>query len=195
MSPSAPNAPPKRKLGGLYVLLGIIGVGALLFLAVAGYVGWRIYSSPEGRARMGQIGGALSLASKAQKAPGTKELRAAGCGQALVMSFDDIAAIAGLDAGARDRETLPFGETVVCAGKPLRTAPTCEDVARTYVKAVGERPQGFLVTVSRGGTGREDCSALFDKTGTFVADGKDPFRGRGVPAPVPSDDDPPDDGE
>lgn len=185
------NPPPKKSgARGLYILLAIVGGGALLVAIGVGIVFWRIWSDPEGRAKLGQVGEALRVASKAQSAPGTKELRKLGCGQALVMNMEDIAKIAvGTDASAEMKDEMPFGEMIMCAGQALGTPPSCADVVQTYVKAVGARPRNVLVTVTRGGSGGEVCSSVYDGKGNFVSDGKDGYR-TGPPIYMPEGDEP-----
>jgi hypothetical protein len=184
--PPPPHAPKKNGARGLTILLGIVGGGLLLISLVVGVVIWRVWSDPEGNAKLRMIGRALELARHAKNAPGAKELRAAGCGEVLVLGLDEILRIAGEDASV-DVPGPKLETTVVCVGKTLGTPPTCEDVAHTYVKAV--KPRGLtMVSVSRGGTGEQTCTGVYDEHGEKTVAGV-----FDAPGAMPSDDEPPED--
>lgn len=175
------NAPPKKKSSTFTILLVILGGGALLFLIAVGIGVYVVMSSPEGRGIVGLMGEAVKISAKAQKAPGTKELRAMGCQQAMVMDADDFVKMAShIDAG-RPQGTPPFGEMVTCNAKMWGTAPTCEDVAVRYVGAVGARKRPFMVLVQQ--AGKKGCSALFDEHAQRLRDLDAPQ----PPMPPPAD--------
>jgi hypothetical protein len=168
-----------------------MALGALLVLLATGIAIYAVWTSPTGRGVVGVIGQILSLQSKALKAPGTKELRALGCQQAMVMSFEDMRKIfAVLDAGAAAKEEdppPPFDELVICSVRIMGSAPTCETVSQTYVSAVGPRARPYLVTVSRQGKQKAECSQVRDKDGAFLHDGEDPNAYGPVTQPPPEE--------
>jgi hypothetical protein len=147
----------------------------LLFLGI-GIAAYVAVSSPSGRAIASAAREAVKISLRAQKAPGTKELRAMGCKQAMVMNGEDMTRMTGhLDAGMSNAANAPFGDVVVCGVNPWSTAPKCEDVAARYVSAVGPRPKPFFVSVQQ--TGKAACARLFDGSGTLV----EAFDARGAP--------------
>ncbi len=188
--PPPPAAPPpatkKGSLRGLWILLGIVFGGLLLLVLVGGIVIWRMWADPEGNAKLRMVGEVLKLARTAQNAPGAKELRAAGCGEVLVLGFEDVMRIAGADASV-DVGGPRLEATVVCVGKAFQEPPSCDEVARVYLKAAA--PHGFtMVSVSRGGSGEQVCTAMYDERGQ--PSGAGVFD---VPGGTPDDDDAPED--
>lgn len=84
----APAAPKKKSGSGCVIALAI--VGGLGLLAVVG-IGVGVYAfsqSKEGKAIFGTIGDMTEIMSEAQNAPGTKEVRALGCDQAMALDFE-----------------------------------------------------------------------------------------------------------
>src|SRR5688572_6699798 len=84
--PTAPVAARKRSgcVTALYIFLALGGV-TVITLVVAG---WLFYRSDTGQKLVGVAREGLALSQEALKAPGTSELRAAGCTQAMVMPMD-----------------------------------------------------------------------------------------------------------
>jgi hypothetical protein len=161
------GGPPRKKTSTLTIVLAILGGGLLLFFVAVGVAIYALVSSPKGRAIVGVMGEAVKISARAQKAPGTAELRAMGCKQAMVMDIDDLGKMmAPLDAAPPPRQEALFGEMVVCSAGPFHTPPSCENVAATYVSAVGPRQKSFVVSVQR--TGKRDCTILYDSSGQKV---------------------------
>lgn len=157
-----PPSPPKKKSNGLATLFVIIGVGLVVLGIVGGFGAYLVLSSAKGRAMVGAMGEAVKISAKASKAPGTKELRALGCSEAMVMRVEDVEKLAGrFERGPT--EEASFGETVVCVARPWGSAPSGERVAKTYVGAVGPRPKPFFVNVQQ--SGKVDSTELFDGSG------------------------------
>lgn len=170
MAPVAPfggGQPPKKKRSTLTIVLSIIGGGLLLLAIVVGIGIYLVLSSPKGRAIVGVMGDAVKISAKAKKAPGTKELRAMGCKDAMVVDLADFAKMAEyFDAGAAFSSGEDgFGEMVVCSVNPWGTPPSCERVANTYVGAVGTRSKPFIVSVQQTGS-KKACTGLYDGSAT-----------------------------
>jgi hypothetical protein len=185
-SASEPPAPrPKKKTSTLTIVLAVIGGGLMLLFLGLGIAAYLLLSSPEGRAIAGVVGEAVKISSKAQKAPGTKELRAMGCKQAMVMDLDDLGKMMSfLDAGTPSGESAPFGEMVVCSVNPWGTPPKCEDIAARYVSTVGTRSKPFVVNVQQAGKGKAECTLLYDGDGKLLEN----FDARTAPVPpLPAD--------
>lgn len=157
----------KKSTKGLTIVLAIIG-GGLVIIGVAVGVGiYAVMSSPRGRALVGLVSEAVKISAKAQRAPGTKALRAAGCEQALVFDVEDLRKIMhDLDAGAID-EGLS-GEMVMCTANQSQT---CDAVAATYVGAVGTRPKPITVTVQE--NKKVVCLQHYDGSGQPLGNGNE----------------------
>jgi hypothetical protein len=159
-----PGPQPKKKTSTLTIVLVLVGSAFLVGLVGLGVIGFLVWRNPEGRKFVGVMGDTYRMMQKAQKAPGTKELRALGCQQAMVMDTDDFVQIARrLDAGP----TVPpvIGAIVVCAAKPWGTPPSCDDAAKTYLSGAGPRDRSFVVSVTQSGKSKPVCQALYDKSG------------------------------
>src|SRR5512135_3586202 len=113
--------PPKKGRGCLIAALVSAGVGLVIAIVVVVFV----YKAAKA---VGEV------AVEGMNAPGTAELRASGCDVAMVMDMSKISSM--FDAGSAAASSS--GSIVVaCNVNPGRTAPSCDDVAKTYVKAVG----------------------------------------------------------
>jgi hypothetical protein len=118
---------------------------------------------------VGVLGEAAQLAAEAQTAPGTEELRALGCEQAmaidatkvqkLVMSFED--------AGAGPPPAPPEVERVVmCQMNTFAPAPTCDDAAKAYVRGASPRKK-FMLSVTQ--NRKQTCGGIYLPTGAVAA--------------------------
>jgi len=184
-NPPGRPTPQKKKTSTVTIVLAILGGGALLAVLVLGIVVYFVMSSEKGRAIVGMVGEGVTITANAQKAPGTKELRAMGCTQALVMNMADLEHLASfLDAGTSARRGPDrYGEMVVCnvGSTPL----TCDRVAATYVGVVGTRPEPFMVNVQQGGNHGPLCSSLYDGQSNLMksmTNGVVPLPSPGAPA-------------
>jgi hypothetical protein len=146
------------------------GIG-LLVVTVAGIGIYKFASSKEGKMVFGTIGDMAQLAAEAQHAPGTKEVAALGCDTAMAMDMDRMQRILQERLDASSGPSSKFSMMVVCQVGMFGKAPTCDDVAHTYVAAAGPPARGFAVNVQRGG-GRANtlCSTLYDPSGVKVRD-------------------------
>lgn len=184
------EAPPKRKTSrGLWILLGVIGGGFALVCLVIAVGAYKVMSTPEGRKVVGIMGDAVRITQKAQNAPGTKELRKAGCQQALVMDLDDFARLGGLDASVQD---AAYRAMVVCTVAPWGKAPDCGDLAKRYVVAVSPK-EPFALMTSKTGDSKPVCSGIYAANGerkSGLTNAKPPPGTVTVPASEPVDDEP-----
>ncbi|MFO0677963.1 MAG: hypothetical protein U0169_15610 [Polyangiaceae bacterium] len=176
-----PAAPKGRGcLRALAVLFGIASV----VLVVLGVVTWRYAKTPEGSRNVGMARGIARLVFGAFGAPGTKELKALGCAQAFVMSGEAVEEFADefYDAGPAPPD-MPV--LLTCQQGLVAKAIPCDDVARTYQKAVPDNTRPIEVSVMRTGSTKPLCRGSYS-----VAD-----HGRVVPRstrrtrPAPSDTD------
>lgn len=176
----------KKKWSTFAVVMAVLGGAFLLFVVVIAIVGYSFFSSKEGKELAGIMGEAMKMSKKAQNAPGTKELRAKGCVQAMVMNLDDFAKMADtLDAAPPKDKDPGFGEMVICSVNPWATALPCDDIARTYVATVGPRPKPFFALSQQAGKSKPMCHVLYDAEGTRLRDFTDDPTGGTAPLPIP----------
>lgn len=173
MQPQAPMQPPKKKGMSTGCIIAIVVV--LVFFgsvgAVVAFIGYKISTDKDVQNVMGAIGDAANLAAEAQAAPGTAELRALGCEQAMAL---DVAKMEKLmhsfvDAGAKT--TTPMGmdveKMVVCTAPSFGVAPTCDDAAKAYVKGASPR-KNFMLSVQQQHN-RATCSNVYGPSGAVVS--------------------------
>lgn len=160
-----PGPPPKKSGGGCLMAILIVGGVFALIAVVSAFFAWRFATSPDGQKLVAAVGSGAAILSDAAKAPGTKELRALGCATALVFDarrVQEVAATFG-DAGKIPKEEVLV---VTCSVNLASSAPTCDQVASTYVAAVGTAASGFTAAVDVGGDTKKGCNAR------YLADGK-----------------------
>jgi hypothetical protein len=170
MTPQPPAAP--RKSNGCLIAVGVVVAIAALTCLVGGVIAWRLSKNPELAKAFGVIGKSVKLAVDGTKARGAEELRQAGCPQAMVLDAAQMASIVDefVDAGSTTlhaEHDEDLGLMVLCQGTLGSSLPSCDDVARVYVKAaLPTRP--FMVTVQEQGTRQGNCSAKYDPNGERV---------------------------
>jgi hypothetical protein len=167
-----PSAPPRTSRSGCLIAVYImLGLGALVL--VAGGIGvWLFLRSERGQNVMKMAREGMTLAREAASAPGTAELRAAGCSQAMVMSsarmrdlIGDVPA-QGDDgkASASTTQTMLFCQLATSDG----VGPDCGEIARAYAKAVPDAPERISVVVRGAGIGGNRCQGVFARDGVLV---------------------------
>ncbi|HSQ65950.1 MAG TPA: hypothetical protein VLM85_22165 [Polyangiaceae bacterium] len=180
--PAAP--PPKKGMSGCMIALLVVGSVALLGGIVVGVGIYLFATSDAGKTAIKVIGEGSKLAEKGMNAPGTPELRALGCEQAIVLDMKDVTALMGdlIDAGPD--AGMPEGLMVTCQVRGGARAPSCDDVAATYVRAVKSAGSEFVVTVQRQGDSHPLCESTYDASGAFIGSGSGgttaPRPGRGI---------------
>jgi hypothetical protein len=144
--------PPKKGRGCLIAALVSAGVGLVVAIVVIAL----LYKAAK------TVG---AVAMEGMNAPGTAELRASGCDVAMVMDMSKISSV--FDAGSATAASS--GSIVVaCNVNPGHAKPSCDDVAATYVKAVGSANGSFMAQVQQQGAGQPECQKLYGPTGTFI---------------------------
>ena len=150
----------------MIVLSIVMGLFLIAIIATAVMIG--IFAeSDTGKGAFKAISDGTKVAAKGMKAPGTPELRALGCDQAMVIPMKDFAGVlADLDAAGAN--AVPDELLVTCQVGTFGTMPTCDQVASTYVAAVGSANGDFFVTVTRQGSGHSECEQTYDADGVAV---------------------------
>lgn len=150
--PQQPPPPPKKGLSGCAIAAIIVGsLGLLAFIGIGVFV-FVVAKKVQGMAQEGL------------NAPGAAEIRAAGCDVGLVTDLSKVGSMFGVDAGA----ATAGGSSVIilCQMTSQKAAPTCKDVASTYVKAVTP-PGQFTVQVSAQARGQL-CQEVYSQKGVLL---------------------------
>ena len=186
----------------LYILAAVgaivVVVGAIVLL-ITGIKAAQFFGGEDGKRMVEGIKETVEIAEAAQGAPGTDELRAAGCDTASVMNMGDMMGAVSNFVGEEDREEIEeiasSGKLLVLcqvsfgAGEPLE----CDELARIYGAAVPDAPEEFMVQSQKAGRIKDHCLGVYRPDGTFVSDvGEDTFKpvepAKPVPArPIPAD--------
>lgn len=167
----APHQTTRKKgMHGCVVALLIFGGICLVGAIVAGVGAFAFVQSDVGQKAIRVVGEGKRLSDKGQSAPGAAELRAHGCDVALVLDgrdydelnqlLEDASSIA--DSGVGDMKIIACQ---VQTGHPI---PSCDDLAATYLAAVGgEAKFGFAVNVQQNGS-EPVCRSTYDAHGSLV---------------------------
>jgi len=168
------RAVPDPRSGCLTVLYVVLGLFALM--AVTFGVGTCMFLRSEtGQKVVKTAREGFSVLREATSAPGTKELREAGCDVAMVMAFsrmiDVLKEIAPEAAQRTSTDQLPGnGTLIMCQLQPgAIDAPDCATVARTYGSAVQDAAPRFGVIVQEAGAQKARCRGTYGRDGQFIA--------------------------
>jgi hypothetical protein len=187
MYPRPGAQPPKKSSGGrtcLIVVLVMTGLG-LLVVGIGGFLVYREFGE-----FFGATGDMAGIIMKALTAPGTDEVRDLGCKQALAIDMKEMAkAVQRFEdeiARRENRKPKPIDIDqadvfVQCqVGLLGSNKPTCDQVAKAYIKATS--PDGkILVSVASEGGGNANaamCTEVYDDKGTKVGTGVAPNLGQ-----------------
>lgn len=163
----AQQAPQKKGCSGCLLVLAILAGFAIAGALVIGVFAYRFATTEEGKALVSTVGEGVKIMSEAQNAPGAKEIRDVGCTQALVVDVERMGKL--MDAGGD--AVGEFSKVITCQVGLLGTAPTCDQLAKTYVHAAGKPPRGFMVTVThQRHPQKPTCMKLYSPSGTKVRD-------------------------
>jgi hypothetical protein len=161
--------PAPEKVAAVRRGFKILG-GVIVFFLVGGItLGVVLMQNPRVRNMVHVLREGVGAAVAGQHAPGTDELRAAGCTTAMVL---DVRAAMKRIAPTADVESGPaagLGDALVICAVTAETTLTCEHVAEIYGRAV---PSGapFAVTLQGRGSKEPNCSGLFSRDGTRLRD-------------------------
>jgi hypothetical protein len=187
---------PKKK--GLPTAVKVLLIVGLLFLLfVGGFVGVCAYcvaSNPELR-QMGELmGETVRMGMAATKAPGTQELRDAGCAEAMVVDMRRVAELAKeldeSESGSFEQRGELDAVTVVCQVDGDHGALACEDVARTYGAAVADPPAEFVTVVQTRFAGDPVCQGVYRPDGTRLREAEPPQAGAEIERPIAEEGEP-----
>jgi hypothetical protein len=168
-----PNAQQKSSTGKIVLLiLAVLGGLALICCIVSAVAANQAMKDPNVRKGFAAAGKGLKMAEKGMTAPGTDELRKAGCSQSMVIDMSDAMEIIDMFADAGDK-TLPddLGGMVICQGNMFDKLPTdCDQLARTYV-AAAHPTKGFALMVQKQGDNKPLCQNSYSADGALKTEG------------------------
>lgn len=172
----AQGIPPAPKKKGMSTGCIIAIVAVLLFFGSIGgivlYVVYRVSNDKDVQNLMGALGDVATLAAEAQSAPGTSELRAQGCQEAMALDTEKMKKLMStfVDAGPGGMPAAPSGsdfqKMVVCKASPFGTPPKCDDLARVYAPAARLSGQ-FMLSVQQ--NNQSVCASIYSSAGASIA--------------------------
>jgi hypothetical protein len=161
--------PAPEKVAAVRRGFKILG-GVIVFFLVGGItLGVVLMQNPRVRNMVRTLREGVGAAVAGQHAPGTDELRAAGCTTAMVLdvrrTMKRIAPTADVESGP----AAGLGDALVICAVTGETILTCEHVAEIYGRAVSSEAP-FAVTLQGRGSKEPNCSGLFSRDGTRLRD-------------------------
>lgn len=173
----------KRKKSGLVILVYVMAAAAALVILVGGIVlvitgvkAALFFGSEDGQRMVDGIKETVEIAKAAQEAPGTEELRAAGCDTASVMDLGEMMGAVSNFVGEEDQkelEEIAESQTtmVICqvnfgSKEPLE----CDEIARIYGAAVPDAPPEIMIQSQKAGRVKDHCVGVYTPDGTFISD-------------------------
>ena len=133
-------------------------------------------------------GAAVELTREAMRAPGTAELREAGCDQAMVYTPERFRRF--FEAANPDREPPSLHHPLVVCQLREGPDPGSDAVARAYATAVDPRPSAIGVTVQVVGQRQPTCEGLYGPDGASLGAASEALRRLGnvgaAPGAAPS---------
>jgi len=170
----SPVAPPKKANQGCFIALAAFGGLAIVgFLALAVGV-YRLMKDPTAQKMVKAVEETAKVAEEGRKAPGAREVRKAGCQDAMVLDPAKLAQVmetmfdAGV-GGAPGEASADGPVHVICQVGALGQAPECDALARVYV-AAAHPTEAFSVSVQKQGTSKAVCAFLYSSSGARTED-------------------------
>lgn len=164
MSENEPQT--KKGMGGC--LMTVIVVAVLLSVAIVVGVVVAV-RSPTGQKVLSSLNQAKGAMERAATAPGAAELKQSLCKEgAAIFDLDEMrrATQAFETKERRLKDTFPDARYQVVCNPGAGSVPTCEQVAREYLKTVKDPGGNISVTVSV--KNKQSCSRIYSATGEAI---------------------------
>jgi hypothetical protein len=173
-----PAQPPAKKSGASGCLIAAAIIGGLVLLSV-GVGGYLLYREVGGF--VGATGDMAKIMMKAQSAPGTDEMRDAGCSTAIAIDTEELAdAVQRFEDEMAKREqrkpkdiSRDLGDaSAILQCQTSKSSVDCQKVADAYRKAA--KPKGKLLVSVTSSSGSQSCSESFERDGTKIGSAEMP---------------------
>ena len=174
MMPPQQPPPQKKGMSGCMIAFIVVSIVGLVTAIVGGVAIYLIATSSTAQTAFKLVGSSTKLVTKGLNAPGAAEIRAMGCEQAMVLDMKEFGELMNdaFDGGLGLGDAGMSGLEVECALSASASPLACDDVAKTYVRAVGGTASAeFAVRVKRQNDARPLCESTYDTDGTFLASG------------------------
>ena len=173
---------PRKRSGCLVALYLLFGIG-LFFLVAGGIAAFFFFQSERGQQILQVAKDGAEWITVASQAPGTEELRDAGCEAAMVSEAgsaldvfmtlipgeekqEELRAELEAEVGTNNLDELLI---VICTLPRFSVSqPECSNLARVYGDAVATAPPGFFVLVMQQGQDRPSCKGMYSPDGFSV---------------------------
>lgn len=157
-------------MSGCLIALIVVGILAVVSAIAIGIGVYLFATSSVGKTAFKLANEAPKLAEKGINAPGMADVRGLGCEQAFVLDMNDFADLMSdmIDASSA-KGLMPDGLMITCQVRRGARAPSCDDIASTYVAAVKTPSKDFMVTVQEQGDDRALCESSYDATGAPIS--------------------------
>lgn len=168
-----PTPAPQAPRWWLRILLGLMAFFLLVIVGI-GVATYRWANRPDNREKLGAVSDLIKMGVESATAPGTAELRALGCSNAVVMDGERLNVLTErLQRLAGDRDggsaAVEVQMATLFCGVPKGKSLGCDQVARAYAQAVPTAPEPYLIVVQEDrGRGAPLCQGLYDRSGQLV---------------------------
>ncbi len=155
---------------GCVIAVVVVGMIAIVCGGLVTWAGYAVWTNPNVQRGVAIAGAAMDMTREALTAPGTVEMRQAGCAQAMAFTPELMARFLGtvVDGGAEQAPGMPL---VMCAmQRGAVTAPTCEEVVRAYAGAVSPAPPEVAARVAVQGERTPRCEGVYGADGSYRRD-------------------------
>lgn len=173
-----PAQPPAKKSGASGCLIAAAIIGGLVVLG-GGLGAYLLYREVGGF--VGATGDMAKIMMKAQSAPGTDEMRDAGCSTAIAIDTEELAnAVQRFEDEMATREqrkpkdlSRDLGDaSVILQCQTSKSSLDCQKIADAYRKAA--KPKGRMLVSVASTSGSQSCSESFERDGTKIGSAEMP---------------------
>ncbi len=156
----------------MLIILGVLGGLALLCCIGFMIAGKQMMKDPNFKKGINALGKGMKMAEKGMTAPGTDQLRKAGCTQAMALDLADAMEIVEMFADAGEKgPPEDMGIMVICQGNVFDKLPSdCGALAKIYADAA-HPTKGFALMVQKQGDQKPICQNTYEADGTLKSEG------------------------
>lgn len=156
---------------GCLIAAAVVGAITLVCGGLVTWLGYAVWTNPNVQRGVAIAGAAMDLTREAMTAPGTVEMRQAGCTQAMAFTPELMRRFLDAvvpDAGAEE-DRAPTMPLIMCAmQRGAVTAPSCEETVRAYAGAVSPAPSEIAARVGVQGERVARCEGIYSSDGTYL---------------------------